>query len=247
MPLKVFTLITISACVILASFDIRGHPSLFPLPKHYLPFFLTILLFPSLPACFNQSNVSPSQCYMGNKKDNGITHRLQHHVKLSSQRWRGCSLPFYAFVSFWKGIHVVLAETQPHVMSESSCWLQHPGHFQNASWHKSNSTCYFDVLVKLFPEVAVEVKLTSYVCASPFLGSFQCVNELPKNWSWVCLMWGLTVYCYYFIFSLLLLLLCTSFCKIIQNYVQRTCAWAANCGWRVLIISWPNSLISFLL
>lgn len=31
----------------------------------------------------------------------------------------------------------------------------------------------FDVLVKLFPEVAVEVKLTSSVCASPFLGSFS--------------------------------------------------------------------------
>lgn len=28
----------------------------------------------------------------------------------------GCNLPFYAFVSFWKGIHVTLAETQPHVM-----------------------------------------------------------------------------------------------------------------------------------
>lgn len=35
-----FTLIPISACVILASFDTCGHTSLFLLPKHYLPAFV---------------------------------------------------------------------------------------------------------------------------------------------------------------------------------------------------------------
>lgn len=78
MPLKVFTLILISACVIPASSDTYGHASLSPLPKHLLPF-----LPCSPPHRFNQSNASPSRCYMGNKKDNGITHRLQHHMQLS--------------------------------------------------------------------------------------------------------------------------------------------------------------------
>lgn len=31
----------------------------------------------------------------------------------------------------------------------------------------------FDVLVKPFPEVAVEVELTSFVCVSPFLALFS--------------------------------------------------------------------------
>lgn len=139
MPLKVFTLIPISACVIPASSDTHGHTSLLPLPKHYSPFLLIPYCShpPSQPALIR---VMPAHhgAIWATRRIMGLHTGYNTTCSWVSKGEEGAAPPLCLCKLLEGQSRYSGWNAASRYVYESSCWLQHLGHFPNTSWHKSN-------------------------------------------------------------------------------------------------------------